>query len=294
MSVLCVGMVIVSLFSLSLSLSLYINHFTLTLLSIQEKLKPICDRWKAICTEAQVSLKTLCTARDKEAKAVRTLEKTKCKEGSKKAEQVAADLAEKQTELARKTGEITGLMQQFHSQKLGDLKLLLSTYSHIQMLSHARALEFYTRSYQDMVDINLEEYVETIMNETMPLSISQSTPALATPNQSIDQLNVTNLLCGKSPRANKSTPRLELIYCFHTATRPFGMRYNPLVCDAAPHRKWPVAYANSTGKLVYINDYFTFTFTFTNPNPNPSPTPTRALTLKNLFQHRASAQTPRF
>ena len=45
------------------------------------------------------ALKTLCLARDKDVAAVRKLEKTKCKEGSKKAEQVALDLANKQTEV---------------------------------------------------------------------------------------------------------------------------------------------------------------------------------------------------
>ena len=65
-------------------------------------MKPACDRWKAICTEAQLSLKSLCTARDKEVKALKTLEKTKVKEGSKKAQQVAVDLAAKQTEVTRR------------------------------------------------------------------------------------------------------------------------------------------------------------------------------------------------
>ncbi|KAL5260131.1 hypothetical protein ACHWQZ_G010299 [Mnemiopsis leidyi] len=164
-----------------------------TIENITEKLKPACDRWKAICTEVQGTLKTLCAARDKEVKAVRTLEKTKCKEGSKKAEQVAGDLANKQTELAAKNAEILALMQQFHTQKLNDYKAILSTYAQIQMLYHSRSLEFYTRAFQDMLDIQEEEYLETVLNETTPISLSQSVPQNMDSScpQSQEHLNMT-------------------------------------------------------------------------------------------------------
>jgi len=156
-----------------------------TLETINERIKPALDRWKAVCTEALSTLKTTCLARDKDMKALKALEKSKPKEGSKKAEQVTNDIITTKAAIAAKNAEVVGLMTQFHQQRITDYKNMLALYAQIQMTFHSRALEFYTRGYQDILDIQSTEYVESVLNES--LATTMGTPQLD--RRSINSIN---------------------------------------------------------------------------------------------------------
>uniref|UniRef100_F7CJ83 CBY1 interacting BAR domain containing 1 n=1 Tax=Xenopus tropicalis TaxID=8364 RepID=F7CJ83_XENTR len=113
-------------------------------------------------------LKVTLTARNREAKQMAQLEKTRQRNPSDR--QIIAE-----TELQRATMDASRISQQleetidnFEKQKIKDIKKLFTEFVTIEMVFHGKALEVLTTAYQHIQDIDEEEDLEVFRNSLHP------------------------------------------------------------------------------------------------------------------------------
>ncbi|NP_001089128.1 protein FAM92A-A [Xenopus laevis] len=115
-------------------------------------------------------LKVTLTARNREAKQMAQLEKTRQRNPSDR--QI---ISQAETELQRATMDASRISQQleetidnFEKQKMKDIKKLFTEFVSIEMVFHGKALEVLTAAYQHIQDIDEEEDLEVFRNSLHP------------------------------------------------------------------------------------------------------------------------------
>ncbi|TEA37996.1 hypothetical protein DBR06_SOUSAS14310033, partial [Sousa chinensis] len=125
-------------------------------------------------------LKATLTARNREAKQLTQLERTRQRNpsdrhvivsfefGSLKRYFAETELQRATMDAARTTRHLEETIDSFEKQKIKDIKTIFSEFITIEMLFHGKALEVYTAAYQNIQKIDEEEDLEVFRNSLYP------------------------------------------------------------------------------------------------------------------------------
>ncbi|XP_010617933.1 protein FAM92A isoform X2 [Fukomys damarensis] len=116
-------------------------------------------------------LKAALTARNREAKQLTQLERTRQRNPSDRhvISQAEAELHIASTDVTRTTRHLEETIDNFEKQKIKDIKNIFSEFITIEMLFHGKALEVYTAAYQNIQKIDEDEDLEVFRNSLYPL-----------------------------------------------------------------------------------------------------------------------------
>ncbi|KAM6171323.1 LOW QUALITY PROTEIN: CBY1-interacting BAR domain-containing protein 1 [Erethizon dorsatum] len=130
-------------------------------------------------------LKAALTARNREAKQLTQLERTRQRNPSDRHVIVSfdfelqkifckaeAELHIASTDVTRTTRHLEETIDNFEKQKIKDIKNIFSEFITIEMLFHGKALEVYTAAYQNIQKIDEDEDLEVFRNSLYPLDYS--------------------------------------------------------------------------------------------------------------------------
>ncbi|XP_036119690.1 protein FAM92A isoform X1 [Molossus molossus] len=115
-------------------------------------------------------LKATLTARNREAKQLTQLEKTRQRNPSDRhvISQAETELQRATMDATRTTRHLEETIDNFEKQKIKDIKTIFSEFITIEMLFHGKALEVYTAAYQNIQKIDEEEDLEVFRNSLYP------------------------------------------------------------------------------------------------------------------------------
>ncbi|XP_022440514.1 protein FAM92A isoform X2 [Delphinapterus leucas] len=115
-------------------------------------------------------LKATLTARNREAKQLTQLERTRQRNPSDRhvISQAETELQRATMDAARTTRHLEETIDSFEKQKIKDIKTIFSEFITIEMLFHGKALEVYTAAYQNIQKIDEEEDLEVFRNSLYP------------------------------------------------------------------------------------------------------------------------------
>ncbi|XP_023602560.1 protein FAM92A isoform X2 [Myotis lucifugus] len=107
-------------------------------------------------------LKATLTARNREAKQLTQLERTRQRNPSDRhvISQAETELQRATMDATRTTRQLEETIDNFEKQKIKDIKTIFSEFITIEMLFHGKALEVYTAAYQNIQKIDEEEDLE--------------------------------------------------------------------------------------------------------------------------------------
>lgn len=115
-------------------------------------------------------LKATLTAKNREAKQLSQLEKTRQRNPSDRhiISQAESELQRASLDATRTTQQLKETIDNFEKQKIRDIKNIFSEFITIEMLFHGKALEIYTAAYQNIQNIDEEEDLEVFRSSLHP------------------------------------------------------------------------------------------------------------------------------
>ncbi|KAJ7338996.1 hypothetical protein JRQ81_012898 [Phrynocephalus forsythii] len=118
-------------------------------------------------------LKATLTAKNREAKQLSQLERTRQRNPSDRHIIVSSETAESELQRAsmdatRTTRQLEETIDNFEKQKIKDIKNIFSEFITIEMLFHGKALEIYTAAYQNIQNIDENEDLEVFRSSLYP------------------------------------------------------------------------------------------------------------------------------
>ncbi|XP_008574629.1 PREDICTED: protein FAM92A1 isoform X1 [Galeopterus variegatus] len=115
-------------------------------------------------------LKATLTARNREAKQLTQLERTRQRNPSDRhvISQAETELQRATIDATRTTRQLEETIDNFEKQKIKDIKTIFSEFITIEMLFHGKALEVYTAAYQNIQKIDEDEDLEVFRNSLYP------------------------------------------------------------------------------------------------------------------------------
>ncbi|XP_016064588.1 PREDICTED: protein FAM92A1 [Miniopterus natalensis] len=115
-------------------------------------------------------LKATLTARNREAKQLTQLERTRQRNPSDRhvISQAETELQRATMDATRTTRQLEETIDNFEKQKIKDIKTIFSEFITIEMLFHGKALEVFTAAYQNIQKIDEEEDLEVFRNSLYP------------------------------------------------------------------------------------------------------------------------------
>ncbi|VFV20634.1 protein fam92a1-like [Lynx pardinus] len=113
-------------------------------------------------------LKATLTARNREAKQLTQLERTRQRNPSDRHVIAETELQRATMDATRTTRHLEETIDNFEKQKIKDIKTIFSEFITIEMLFHGKALEVYTAAYQNIQKIDEEEDLEVFRNSLYP------------------------------------------------------------------------------------------------------------------------------
>uniref|UniRef100_A0A8D1IU31 CBY1 interacting BAR domain containing 1 n=1 Tax=Sus scrofa TaxID=9823 RepID=A0A8D1IU31_PIG len=113
-------------------------------------------------------LKATLTARNREAKQLTQLERTRQRNPSDRHVIAETELQRATMDATRTTRHLEETIDSFEKQKIKDIKTIFSEFITIEMLFHGKALEVYTSAYQNIQKIDEEEDLEVFRNSLCP------------------------------------------------------------------------------------------------------------------------------
>uniref|UniRef100_A0A8C6TJE3 Family with sequence similarity 92 member A1 n=1 Tax=Neogobius melanostomus TaxID=47308 RepID=A0A8C6TJE3_9GOBI len=123
--------------------------------------KPL-KQYSAVVRRQREDLKSTQNARDREVKQTAQLERTRQKNPSDRQIIAETELQRATNEATRSTKCLEESIDRFESQKIVDLKKIFGEFVIIEMAFHAKALEMYTKAYDNIQQVdedkNLEEF----------------------------------------------------------------------------------------------------------------------------------------
>uniref|UniRef100_A0A8C9AAD4 CBY1 interacting BAR domain containing 1 n=1 Tax=Prolemur simus TaxID=1328070 RepID=A0A8C9AAD4_PROSS len=113
-------------------------------------------------------LKASLTARNREAKQLTQLERTRQRNPSDRHVIAETELQRATMDATRTTRHLEETIDNFEKQKIKDIKTIFSEFITIEMLFHGKALEVYTAAYQNIQKIDEDEDLEVFRNSLYP------------------------------------------------------------------------------------------------------------------------------
>lgn len=158
------------------------------------------DNYRPICKQAKVTIKKCFDAREKELKRKVDLEKLRSKDppNLQKISQAEKEVSKAQIEAAQSTQELSQEVEHFERKKIEDLKKLFLELVKFEMIFHCKAIELYTKSYNILLGINVDEDLNEFKSHfkgchstldmalTLPPSQSLDMAVTSPPNQSLE------------------------------------------------------------------------------------------------------------
>ncbi|XP_034748547.1 protein FAM92A isoform X1 [Etheostoma cragini] len=124
----------------------------------------------AVVKRKREDLKTTQSARDREAKQMAQLERTRQRNPSDRQiiSQAESDLQRATMDATRTTRQLEETIDEFEKQKIRDIKKIFGEFVTVEMSFHAKALEVYTLAYQSIQSVDEEEDLEVFRSSLHP------------------------------------------------------------------------------------------------------------------------------
>eukprot|EP00064_Thunnus_orientalis_P005396 superscaffoldBa00000526_g5410 len=118
--------------------------------------------------QAEEDLKTTQSARDREAKQMAQLERTRQRNPSDRQIIAESELQRATMDATRTTRQLEETIDEFEKQKIRDIKRIFGEFVTVEMSFHAKALEVYTLAYQSIQSVDEEEDLEVFRSSLHP------------------------------------------------------------------------------------------------------------------------------
>lgn len=124
----------------------------------------------AVVKRKRDDLKTAQSARDREAKQMAQLERTRQRNPSDRQiiSQAESELQRATMDATRTTRQLEETIDEFETQKIRDIKKIFGEFVTVEMAFHAKALEVYTLAYQSIQSVDEEEDLEVFRSLLHP------------------------------------------------------------------------------------------------------------------------------
>ncbi|XP_039204634.1 protein FAM92A isoform X1 [Crotalus tigris] len=134
------------------------------------KLKRVCDRLCFPFSCFKEDLKATLTAKNREAKQLSQLERTRQRNPSDRhiISQAESELQRASLDATRTSRQLEETIDNFEKQKIKDIKNILSEFITIEMLFHGKAIEIYTAAFQNIQNIDENEDLEVFRSSLYP------------------------------------------------------------------------------------------------------------------------------
>ncbi|XP_039383808.1 protein FAM92A isoform X4 [Mauremys reevesii] len=140
--------------------------------SLKLGLKNFADEFSKLqdYRQAEDDLKATLTAKNREAKQLSQLERTRQRNPSDRhiISQAESDLQRASMDATRTSRQLEETIDNFEKQKIKDIKSIFSEFITIEMLFHGKALEIYTAAYQNIHNIDENEDLEVFRSSLYP------------------------------------------------------------------------------------------------------------------------------
>ncbi|XP_038247942.1 protein FAM92A isoform X2 [Dermochelys coriacea] len=113
-------------------------------------------------------LKATLTAKNREAKQLSQLERTRQRNPSDRHIIAESDLQRASMDATRTSRQLEETIDNFEKQKIKDIKSIFSEFITIEMLFHGKALEIYTAAYQNIHNIDESDDLEVFRSSLYP------------------------------------------------------------------------------------------------------------------------------
>ncbi|TKS88433.1 Protein FAM92A [Collichthys lucidus] len=122
----------------------------------------------AVVKRKREDLKTTQSARDREAKQMAQLERTRLRNPSDRQIIAESELQRATMDATRTTRQLEETIDEFEKQKIRDIKKIFGDFVTVEMSFHAKALEVYTLAYQSIQNVDEEEDLEVFRSSLHP------------------------------------------------------------------------------------------------------------------------------
>uniref|UniRef100_A0A8C4HFR1 CBY1 interacting BAR domain containing 1 n=1 Tax=Dicentrarchus labrax TaxID=13489 RepID=A0A8C4HFR1_DICLA len=122
----------------------------------------------AVVKRKREDLKTTQSARDREAKQMAQLERTRQRNPSDRQIIAESELQRATMDATRTTRQLEETIDEFERQKIRDIKKIFGEFVTVEMSFHAKALEVYTLAYQSIQSVDEEEDLEVFRSSLHP------------------------------------------------------------------------------------------------------------------------------
>ncbi|KAM7384238.1 hypothetical protein PAMA_011536 [Pampus argenteus] len=122
----------------------------------------------AVVKRKREDLKTTQSARDREAKQMAQLERTRQRNPSDRQIIAESELQRATMDATRTTRQLEETIDEFEKQKIRDIKRIFGEFVTVEMSFHAKALEVYTLAYQSIQSVDEEEDLEVFRSSLHP------------------------------------------------------------------------------------------------------------------------------
>uniref|UniRef100_A0A3P8WVG5 CBY1 interacting BAR domain containing 1 n=1 Tax=Cynoglossus semilaevis TaxID=244447 RepID=A0A3P8WVG5_CYNSE len=122
----------------------------------------------AVVKRKREDLKATQSARDREAKQMAQLERTRQRNPSDRQIIAESELQRATMDATRTTKQLEETIDEFEKQKIRDIKKIFGEFVTVEMSFHAKALEVYTLAYQSIHSVDEEEDLEVFRSSLHP------------------------------------------------------------------------------------------------------------------------------
>uniref|UniRef100_A0A4W6CLE4 CBY1 interacting BAR domain containing 1 n=1 Tax=Lates calcarifer TaxID=8187 RepID=A0A4W6CLE4_LATCA len=122
----------------------------------------------AVVKRKREDLKTTQSARDREAKQMAQLERTRQRNPSDRQIIAESELQRATMDATRTTRQLEETIDEFEKQKIRDIKKIFGEFVTVEMSFHAKALEVYTLAHQSIQSVDEEEDLEVFRSSLHP------------------------------------------------------------------------------------------------------------------------------
>ncbi|KAL3983819.1 cell adhesion molecule 2 [Sarotherodon galilaeus] len=137
---------------------------------LESKIIEPLKSYGAVVKRKREDLKTTQSARDREAKQMAQLERTRQRNPSDRQiiSQAESELQRATMDATRTTKQLEETIDEFERQKIQDIKKIFCEFVTVEMSFHAKALEVYTLAYQGIQSVDEEEDLEVFRSSLHP------------------------------------------------------------------------------------------------------------------------------
>ncbi|AWP21687.1 Hypothetical protein SMAX5B_015622 [Scophthalmus maximus] len=135
---------------------------------LEAKILEPLKSYGAVVKRKREDLKTTQSARDREAKQMAQLEKTRQRNPSDRQIIAESELQRATMDATRTTKQLEETIDDFEKQKIRDIKKIFGDFVTVEMSFHAKALEMYTFAYQSIHSVDEEEDLEVFRSSLHP------------------------------------------------------------------------------------------------------------------------------